>query len=88
MRNAPPGSRSQEKVTARGARGVTQNPDERCVRREMRMAMKKATKKASAKKAPAKSKAARPAARSTTAAKYEQAGAPWWKRVPPPPPKQ
>lgn len=52
------------------------------------MAMKKATKKTSAKKAPAKSKAARPAARRTTAAKYEQAGAPWWKRVPAPPPKR
>ena len=52
------------------------------------MAMKKATKKTAPKKAPGKSQAARPAARSTAAAKYEQPGAPWWKRVPPPPAKQ
>jgi hypothetical protein len=45
------------------------------------MAMKKATKKAAAKKAPAKAKAARP----TAAAKYDQPGAPWWKKVPAPP---
>jgi len=45
------------------------------------MAMKKATKKAAAKKAPVKAKAAR----STAAAKYDQPGAPWWKKVPAPP---
>jgi hypothetical protein len=49
------------------------------------MAMKKAAKKPAAKKAPAKAKTARPAARGATAAKYDQPGAPWWKKVPAPP---
>jgi hypothetical protein len=48
---------------------------------EVRMATKKAAKKATAKKAPVKAKAARPRA----TAKYDQPGAPWWKKVPAPP---
>jgi len=52
------------------------------------MATKKAPKKIAAKKGPAKAKAARPTARPPRAAKYDQPGAPWWKRVPPPPAKQ
>jgi hypothetical protein len=47
------------------------------------MAMKKATKKP-AKKAAAKAKAA-PRTRGAAAAKYDQPGAPWWKKVPAPP---
>jgi len=49
------------------------------------MAMKKAAKKAPAKKSPVKAKGARSAARGTATAKYDQPGAPWWKKVPAPP---
>jgi hypothetical protein len=49
------------------------------------MATKKVSKKIVAKKAPTKMKVARPAARAKAAAKYEQPGAPWWKKVPSPP---
>ena len=48
------------------------------------MATKKANKKTPAKKAPAKTKAARPS-RVQATAKYDQPGAPWWKKVPAPP---
>lgn len=52
--------------------------------------VKKTKTKPAAKKAAIKRGAARPAARKSAgakAAKYEQPGAPWWKRVAPPSPK-
>jgi hypothetical protein len=44
-------------------------------------------KKTAAKKKGSARKATRPATRAKAAAKYEQPGAPWWKRVPARPPK-
>ena len=67
------------------ARGCGPDCGERRIGRSVRMAMKKAAKKATAKKAPARAKTARPAPRGAAAAKYDQPGAPWWKKVPAPP---
>jgi len=48
--------------------------------------VKKAKVKAKKTAAP-KAKVARPAASTKTLAKYDQPGAPWWKKVAAPPPK-
>ena len=48
---------------------------------------KKAKTKTSTKKSPVKAKAARPAAKPKAAAKYDQAGAPWWRKTALPMPK-
>ena len=49
---------------------------------------KAGTKKvATAKKSTAKATVSRPAASSKAASKYDQPGAPWWKKVASPPPK-
>jgi hypothetical protein len=44
--------------------------------------VKKAKTKSSTKKAPAKTKPSRPAASTKGASKYDQPGAPWWKKTP------
>jgi len=49
---------------------------------------KKAAKKSSPKRPTLKAKAPKAAPRARAAAKYEQPGAPWWKGIPSPPPKE
>jgi hypothetical protein len=43
---------------------------------------KKTQAKTSAKKAPAKSKTSKPAVSAKGTSKYDQPGAPWWKKIP------
>jgi hypothetical protein len=43
---------------------------------------KKAKTKTSAKKTASKTKVSRPAARARNLSKYDQPGAPWWKKTP------
>jgi len=44
--------------------------------------MKKAKPKSTARKAPAKAKGSAPTASAKGSGKYDQPGAPWWKKIP------